>query len=182
MINLHNYNLNTIKFNLYKKLNYSNIHKVPKLIKIVINTGLGLKAQNKIYLNKVINEMRLIFGQHPIITLTKKSIANFKIRKDVPIGLKITLRKKLMYAFFEKLIKLVFPTIKDFNGLMKKHFDSYGNYNISIKNQLLFPEVNFEDIDTERGYNISIITTAQTQVEGFFLLKEFGFPFEYNDY
>ncbi len=156
---------------------YKNKHQVPKIKKIIINTGLGLNAQNKIFLQKTIEELRTISGQHPIIMLAKKSIAGFKIRKDMPLGLMVTLRRNKMYSFLEKFIKLVLPRIRDFNGLNKKNFDLFGNYNLGITEQLIFPEIDFNNVEQKRGYNINIITTAKTSFEGFILLKELGMPF-----
>lgn len=163
---------------LYKEYNYSNIHLVPKLEKIVINAGLGLKAQNKNFLQKAIEEIRIITGQHPKTILSKKSIASFKLREHLLIGLVVTLRKDKMYAFLEKLIKLVFPRIRDFQGLNPLSFDKNGNYNLGISDQLIFPEIDYVNVDQMRGYNISIITTSKNLNESFTLLKELGLPFK----
>ena len=163
---------------LYKEYNYSNIHLVPKIDKIVINAGLGLKAQNKIFLQKAVEEMRLITGQHPKTIQSKKSIAGFKLREDLLIGLVVTLRKNKMYAFLEKLIKLVFPRIRDFQGLNPLSFDKNGNYNLGIADQLIFPEIDYINVDQLRGYNISIVTTTLKLNENFTLLKELGLPFK----
>lgn len=170
--------LNIVIPKLITKFKYTNKHQVPTFKKIVINAGLGLNAQNKLFLQKAIEEFRLISGQHPIIKLAKKSIANFKLRTNVPLGLLVTLRRKKMYAFLEKLIKIVLPRIQDFHGLSQKSFDNYGNYNFGISDQLIFPEIKYENVEQKRGFNISIITTAKTNSEGFFLLKKLGFPFK----
>lgn len=162
---------------LEKKFQYQNKHQIPKIEKIIISSGLGLNAQNKNFLQKSIEEIRLITGQQPIVTKAKKSIAGFKIREGMPLGLVVTLRKEKMYAFLEKFIKLVLPRIRDFRGLSPKNFDKYGNYSIGISEQLVFPEIDFDNVEQKRGFNINIVTTAQTEEESYFLLKELGFPF-----
>ena len=156
---------------------YKNIHRVPKIEKIIISSSLGLNAQNKLYLQNAIEEFRLISGQQPVLTKAKKSIAGFKIRKGAPIGLFVTLRREKMYAFLEKLIKVVLPRIRDFRGLRKNSFDTNGNYNLGIKEQLVFPEISYESVERVRGFSITIVTNAKNKTEGFFLLKEFGVPF-----
>ena len=143
----------------------------------MINTGLGLNALNKASLNKAIEEVRLISGQQPVITLAKKSIAGFKIRKGIPIGVKVTLRRKKMEAFFEKLIRIILPNTKDFRGMSPEHFDSKGNYNFGIEDQSVFPEIDYDLIEQKRGVNISIVTQAQSVSEGKLLLECLGFPF-----
>ena len=162
--------------NLIKHFGYQNIHQVPKLGKIQINQGLGIDGQNNKMLQKSINELKLITGQQPIVTKAKKSIAGFKVREDMILGLTVTLRQEKMYIFLEKLIHLVLPRIRDFRGLSVKGFDRDGNYNFGLREQLVFPEISYEDVDQIRGFNISIITTAKTRNEGVILLKEFGFP------
>nr|YP_011002448.1 50S ribosomal protein L5 [Undaria peterseniana]WAL33239.1 50S ribosomal protein L5 [Undaria peterseniana] len=162
--------------NLVKQFNYKNNHQVPKLVKIQLNRGLGVDGQNNKTLQKSIDEMRLITGQQPILTKAKKSIAGFKVREEMVLGITVTLRSKKMYAFLEKLIHLVLPRIRDFRGLSLKGFDRNGNYNFGLKEQLVFPEISYENVDQIKGFNISIVTTAQTKIEGIALLKEFGFP------
>lgn len=166
-----------IKSTLKQKFKYDNDHQIPKLVKIQINRGLGLAAQNKTILQKSIEEIRLITGQQPIITKAKKSIAGFKTREGMDLGLTVTLRNDFMYSFLEKLINLVLPRIRDFRGLSPDSFDDYGNYNLGLREQLVFPEIDYNMIDQLRGYNISIVTTAKTPEEGRLLLQEFGFPF-----
>jgi large subunit ribosomal protein L5 len=161
---------------LIEKFNYKNIHQIPKVEKVQINTGLGLNAQNKLFLQKAIEEIRLITGQQPIVTNSKKAIAGFKIREGIPLGLTVTLRKEKMYSFLERFIKLVLPRIRDFRGLNPTNFDSYGNYNLGISDQSVFPEIDFE-VDASRGFNITIVTTSKNREEGFILLKELGVPF-----
>jgi large subunit ribosomal protein L5 len=177
MINLKELYFKHIITNLQKKFQYKNIHQIPKLKKIQINSGLGLNAQNRIFLQKAIEEIRIITGQQPIITKAKNSISSFKIRKDMPLGVTVTLRKEKMYSFLERLIKLVLPRIRDFHGLNPKSFDNQGNFNFGITDQSIFPEINIEDIEQKRGYNITIVTTAINKNESFFLLKELGVPF-----
>lgn len=163
---------------LKEKFGYENPHQIPKIIKIQVNRGLGLAAQNKTILQKSVEEVRLITGQQPIITRAKKSIAGFKIREDMELGVTVTLRKEKMYSFLERLINLVLPRVRDFRGLDDKAFDRFGNYNFGILEQLVFPEISYNIIDQSRGYNITIVTTAKTPAEGYELLNEFGFPFK----
>lgn len=157
---------------------YTNIHQVPKLVKITINRGVGEAAQNTKAIDKSIEEFLYITGQKPIITRSKKAIAGFKIRENIPIGLKVTLRKEKMYDFLNKLINLSLPRIRDFRGINSENFDGRGNYNLGLKEQIIFPEINYDQIDKIRGLNITIVTTAQTDKEGFILLKGLGMPFK----
>jgi len=163
---------------LTEKFGYENPHQLPKIVKIQVNRGLGLAAQNKTVLQKSVEELRVITGQQPIITRAKKSIAGFKIREEMELGLTVTLRKEKMYSFLERLINLVLPRVRDFRGLDDNAFDRFGNYNFGIIEQLVFPEISYNMIDQSRGYNISIVTTAKTPAEGYALLDEFGFPFK----
>lgn len=163
---------------LTEKFGYKNPHQLPKIIKIQVNRGLGLAAQNKTILQKSVEELRLITGQQPLVTRAKKSIAGFKIREEMELGVTVTLRKEKMYSFLERLINLVLPRVRDFRGLDDKAFDRFGNYNFGILEQLVFPEISYNIIDQSRGYNITIVTTAKTPAEGFALLDEFGFPFK----
>lgn len=177
MNNLKNDYKNLVIPKLVEEFQYKNIHEIPKLEKIHISSGLGLNAQNRAFLQKAIEEIRLITGQQPIVTKSKKSIAGFKIRENVPLGLTVTLRREKMYSFLERFIKLVLPRIRDFRGLNPKNFDKYGNYNLGISDQAVFPDIDFETVDQKRGFNITIVTTAKNAAEGFFLLKELGVPF-----
>ena len=163
---------------LIKHFNYKNIHEIPKLVKITINRGIGEAANNSKILDKSIDEFMLITGQKPIITKSKKSIAGFKIRDNVPIGLKVTLRKEKMYEFLNKLINLSLPRIRDFRGISKQQFDGRGNYNLGLKEQIIFPEIEYDQIDKVRGINITIVTTAKTDQDSLELLKGFGMPFK----
>lgn len=167
-----------IKSNLQQEFSYKNVHEIPKITKIVINRGLGEASQNSKIIDLSLQEFMLISGQRPIITRSKKAIAGFKIREHVPVGMTVTLRKNRMYNFLNKLINLALPRIRDFRGISKQHFDGNGNYNIGIKEQLIFPEIEYDLIDKIRGLNITIVTTAKTDLEGFSLLKGFGMPFQ----
>nr|YP_010619516.1 Ribosomal protein L5 [Xiphosiphonia pinnulata]WAX03529.1 Ribosomal protein L5 [Xiphosiphonia pinnulata] len=162
---------------LLKEFNYQNVHEVPKLVKITINRGIGEAAQNNKAIDKSIEEFSYITGQKPVITKTKKSIAGFKIRDNIPIGLKVTLRREKMYNFLNKLINLSLPRIRDFRGISPQQFDGRGNYNLGLKEQIIFPEISYEQIDKIRGMNITIITTAKNDKESLSLLKKFGMPF-----
>ena len=177
MNNLKQKYLDTVIPKMKEQFSYKNIHQVPKITKISVSCGLGLNAQNRAFLQKAIDEIRLITGQHPILTSAKKSIAGFKIREGVPLGLVVTLRGEKMYAFLERFIKLVLPRIRDFRGLDPRQFDRYGNYNVGISEQLVFPEIKYDDVEQRRGFNITIVTTATTQREGFELLDSIGMPF-----
>lgn len=166
----------TIIQNLNQKFNYKNIHQVPKIVKIQVNRGLGIDAQNNSILKKSVDEFRVITGQQPVITKAKKSIAGFKVREEMTLGVTVTLRGEKMFSFLEKLIHLVLPRIRDFRGLSAKGFDRDGNFNFGLREQLVFPEINYDTVDQTRGFNITIVTTAKTKNEGLALLKEFGFP------
>jgi len=162
--------------NLFQKLNFTNKHQVPKIIKIQINRGLGNEAQNNSLLKKSIEEFRAITGQQPIVTKAKKSIATFKVREDMNLGVTVTLRGEKMYSFLEKLIHLVLPRIRDFRGLSSKGFDRNGNFNFGLREQLVFPEISYDTVDQTRGLNITIVTSSKTKNESIALLKEFSFP------
>jgi large subunit ribosomal protein L5 len=162
--------------NLFQKLNFTNKHQVPKIIKIQINRGLGSEAQNNSLLKKSIEEFRAITGQQPIVTKAKKSIATFKVREDMNLGVTVTLRGEKMYSFLEKLIHLVLPRIRDFRGLSSKGFDRNGNFNFGLREQLVFPEISYDTVDQTRGLNITIVTSSKTKNESIALLKEFSFP------
>jgi large subunit ribosomal protein L5 len=177
MTDLKNHYLKNVIPKLKEEFKYSNIHQIPKIEKIQISSGLGLNAQNRIFLQKATEEIRLITGQQPILTISKNSIAGFKIREGMPLGLTVTLRREKMYAFLEKFIKLVLPRIRDFRGLNPNQFDRHGNYNLGISEQLVFPEIDYDSVEQRRGFNITIVTTAKNPSEGFFLLKELGVPF-----
>jgi large subunit ribosomal protein L5 len=181
MSNLKNDYLSTVVPKLVEEFKYENKHRIPKIEKIQISAGLGLNAQNRVFLQKATEEIRLITGQQPVLTLAKNSVAGFKIREGMPLGLTVTLRRAKMYAFLEKFIKLVLPRIRDFRGLNPNNFDKHGNYNLGISEQLVFPEIDYDSVDQRRGLNITIVTSAKNATEGFFLLKELGVPFAKNE-
>jgi len=177
MSNLKNDYLTSVVPKLMEEFKYKNIHQIPKIEKINVSAGLGLNAQNRVFLQKATEEIRQITGQHPVLTIAKKSIAGFKVREGMPLGLTVTLRREKMYAFLEKFIKLVLPRIRDFRGLNPTNFDKNGNYNLGISEQLVFPEIDYDSVDQRRGFNITIVTSAKNPAEGLFLLKELGVPF-----
>ena len=162
---------------LMKKFNYSSKMQIPVLKKIVINEGLGDATQDKKIIDKAIEELTAITGQKAVATLSKKDIANFKVRKKMPIGVRVTLRRERMYEFLEELIRVALPRIRDFKGIESK-LDGRGNYLLGIKEQIIFPEINIDSVDRLNGMNITFVTTAQTDEEGYALLKEFGLPFK----
>jgi large subunit ribosomal protein L5 len=165
---------------LMDQFKYTNIHQVPKLVKVTVNRGLGEASQNAKALDSSINEIGIITGQKPVVTRAKKAIAGFKIRKGVPVGVMVTLRGDRMYDFLDRLINLALPRIRDFRGISPKSFDGRGNYSLGLREQLIFPEIEYDSIDQIRGMDISIITTANTDEEGRALLKEMGMPFRDN--
>jgi len=164
---------------LMKDFNYKNIMEVPKIEKIVINMGLGEAIQNVKILDSAADEMATISGQKPVITKAKKSIATFKLRQGMPIGCMVTLRKERMYEFLDRLVNVALPRVRDFKGVSAKGFDGKGNYSLGIKEQLIFPEINYDKVDKIKGMNISIVTTAKSDEEGRALLKLLGMPFRY---
>ena len=161
-----------------KKFGYKNVMEVPKLDKIVINMGVGEAKENAKLLDAAIADMELITGQKAIATKAKKSVANFKIREGMPIGCKVTLRGDNMYTFIDKLFNIALPRVRDFKGVSKNSFDGRGNYSMGIKEQLIFPEINYDKVDTIKGMNIVFTTTAKTDEEAAALLKGLGLPFE----
>jgi len=163
-----------------KCFNYSNIMQIPRLKKITLNMGVGEAANDKKVMGCALEDLSKISGQKPVITLSRKSIASFKIRAGWPIGCMVTLRGKRMYEFFDRLISIVIPRIRDFRGLNSKSFDGRGNYSLGIKEQIVFPEIEYDKIDNLRGLDITITTSAQTDQEGKMLLSAFGFPLRDN--
>ncbi len=162
---------------LMKEFNYRNIMEVPKLEKVVINMGLGEAIQNAKVLDSAQSELGAITGQKPVVTKAKKSIANFKLRAGMPIGCKVTLRRNRMYEFFDRLVNVALPRIRDFKGVSGKCFDGRGNYALGIREQIIFPEIDYDKIDKIKGMNIVITTTAKSDEEGKALLKMMGMPF-----
>ena len=163
---------------LKEKFNYKNVHQIPKLEKVVINMGVGEAVQNAKILDGAVEELTKIAGQRPVVTRAKKSIATYKLRAGMPIGCMVTLRGEKMYDFLQKLINVTLPRIRDFRGVSAKSFDGRGNYSLGIKEQLLFPEIKYDDVTVVKGMNISIITTANTDDEARELLAQLGMPFK----
>lgn len=162
---------------LMEKFNYKNIMQVPKLEKIIINIGVGEAKDNPKVLESAVKDLTTISGQKPIVTKAKKSVANFKIREGMKIGCKVTLRGQKMYDFLDKLMNVALPRVRDFRGVSLKSFDGRGNYALGLKEQLIFPEIEYDDIDALRGMNISIVTTARTDEEAKTFLELMGMPF-----
>ena len=162
---------------LMKQFNYSSSMQIPALKKIVINQGLGIAPADKKIIDVAINELTAITGQKAVATVSKKDVANFKLRKKMPIGVMVTLRRERMYEFLEKLVRVALPRIRDFKGIESK-FDGRGNYTLGIQEQIIFPEINIDTIDRILGMNITFVTSAPTDEEGYALLKEFGLPFK----
>ena len=161
-----------------KKFGYKNVMEVPKLTKVTINMGLGEAKENPKILESAVKEIGQITGQKPVITKAKKSIANFKVRQGMPVGAKVTLRGDNMYVFVDKLFNISLPRVRDFKGVSKNSFDGRGNYSMGIKEQLIFPEINYDEVDTIKGMNIVFTTTAKTDEEAAELLRLLGMPFE----
>lgn len=164
--------------NLMKEFNYSSVMEVPKIDKIVVNMGVGDAVQNSKVLDNAVEELTLITGQKPLITKAKKSVATFRLREGMPIGSKVTLRGERMYEFLDKLISVSLPRVRDFHGVSKKAFDGRGNYTLGIKEQLIFPEIDYDKVSKVRGMDIVIVTTANTDEEARALLTQFGMPFQ----
>ena len=167
----------TIAPSLQKQFNYSSSMQIPVLKKIVINQGLGDATQDKKIIDVAINEISSITGQKAVATYSRKDIANFKLRKKMPIGVMVTLRRERMYEFLEKLVRIALPRIRDFKGIESK-FDGRGNYTLGVSEQIIFPEINLDQIDRIQGMNITFVTSAKTDEEGYALLKGFGLPFK----
>ncbi|EKQ52145.1 MULTISPECIES: 50S ribosomal protein L5 [unclassified Clostridium] len=160
-----------------EKFGYKNVMEVPKLEKIVINMGVGEAKENQKVLESAVNDLTLIAGQKPVLTRAKKSVANFKIRENMPLGCKVTLRKANMFEFADKLMSIALPRVRDFRGVSSKAFDGRGNYSLGIKEQLIFPEIEYDKIDKVRGMDIIFVTTANTDEEARELLRFLGMPF-----
>jgi large subunit ribosomal protein L5 len=168
----------TILPELMKQFSYKSIMQAPRLTKITLNMGVSGAVADKKVLQSAVGDMEKIAGQKPVITLARKSIAGFKIRDDMPIGCKVTLRSDRMYEFLDRLISVAIPRVRDFRGLSSKSFDGSGNYSMGVKEQIIFPEIDYDKIDALRGMDITITTTARTNEEGLALLKLFNFPFK----
>ena len=168
----------SVRQTLSEQFQYTNTHEVPALTKIVINRGVGDAAQNAKLLESFSNELTVLSGQVPVVKRAKKAIAGFKVREDMPIGLCVTLRGERMYAFYDRLVNLALPRIRDFQGISPKCFDGHGNFNLGLTEQLMFPELNYDSIDQVCGMDISIVTSSNTDQEGHALLKALGMPFK----
>ena len=169
---------NEVVKSLMEKFNYSSKMQAPKIEKIVLNIGVGDAVSNSKLLDEAVNELTLISGQKPVITRAKKSIAGFKLREVAPIGCKVTLRGERMYEFLDKLVNISLPRVRDFRGVSNNSFDGRGNYTLGIKEQLIFPEINFDKVNKLRGMDIVFVTTAKTDEEGHELLAQLGMPFK----
>ncbi|NLO12020.1 MAG: 50S ribosomal protein L5 [Candidatus Cloacimonetes bacterium] len=163
---------------LQKHFNYKNPHQVPRMVKIIVSMGVGEATQNKALLDNAVKDIEQITGRKAIVTRARKSISNFKLREGMPIGCKVTLRGEVMYEFYDRLTSIVIPRIRDFRGINTDSFDGRGNFSMGIKEQTVFPEIEYDKVDTIRGLNITIVTTAHTDEESRQLLKELGMPFK----
>ena len=178
MTRLEQYYRETVAKDLQAQFGYSSVMEIPRVTKITVNMGIGEASQDKKIIDHATSDMSLITGQKPIVTLAKKAIAGFKLREDMPIGCKVTLRRDKMYEFMDRLINFAIPRIRDFRGLSAKAFDGQGNYNMGISEQIAFPEIDYDKIDKLRGMNICFTTTARNAEEGRALLSAFQFPFK----
>lgn len=169
--------LNEITPALMQKFNYTSVMQVPKIEKVVINMGVGEAVSNSKILDVAVEELRIISGQKPVVTRAKKSIAGFKLRENMPIGVKVTLRGERMYHFLDKLFNISLPRVRDFRGVSTKAFDGRGNYTLGLKEQLIFPEIEYDKVDKVRGMDIVIVTTAKSDEESRELLTQLGMPF-----
>ena len=177
MSRLQNYYKDTVVPQLQEKFSYSNVMEVPRLTKITINMGVGEAVGDKKVMDRAVGDMTAIAGQKPIVTYARKSVASFKIRDGWPVGCKVTLRRDRMYEFLDRLVNVAIPRIRDFRGLNRRSFDGRGNYSMGVKEQIMFPEIDYDQIDMIRGMDITITTTAKTDEEALALLQAFSFPF-----
>jgi large subunit ribosomal protein L5 len=177
MSELQNHYAEQIAPKLKEKFGFKNVHQIPRLKKIVLNMGLGEAIQNIKILDSAVEELMIIAGQKPVVTGAKKSIAAFKLREGMPIGVMVTLRRQKMYDFFYKLVNIALPRVRDFRGISAKAFDGSGNYSMGIKEHIIFPEIDYDKIDKIKGMNISIVTSAETDEQGRELLTMMGMPF-----
>jgi large subunit ribosomal protein L5 len=176
MSRLQEYYRDTVVPELMKKLSLSNVMQVPRISKITLNMGLGEAIQDKKVIDAAVKDLTLISGQKPVVTIARKSVASFKLRDGMPIGAKVTLRSERMYEFLDRLINIAAPRVRDFRGLSPKSFDGRGNYSVGVREQIIFPEVDYDKIDAIRGLDITITTTAKNDEEGKALLQAFNFP------
>lgn len=177
MARLREYYVSKIRPELMSQFGYSNMFEVPRLEKIVINMGVGEAVQDSKRINAAVEELTRISGQRPVVTRAKKSIAGYKLREGMPIGVKVTLRRERMFEFLDRLVNIALPRVRDFRGLNPKSFDGRGNFSMGVKEQIVFPEIDYDKVDTIRGMDIIVVTTAKTDDEARELLKRFQFPF-----
>ncbi|MDP2783216.1 MAG: 50S ribosomal protein L5 [Sulfurimicrobium sp.] len=178
MARLHDFYRDTVAKQLIEQFGYKSVMEVPRIEKITLNMGVGEAVADKKVMEHAVGDMQKIAGQKPVVTNAKKSIAGFKIREGYPVGCKVTLRKERMYEFLDRLVTVAIPRIRDFRGISGKSFDGRGNYNMGVREQIIFPEIEYEKIDALRGMNITITTTAKTDEEARALLAAFSFPFK----
>ena len=178
MAKLHDFYKDSVVAELAKQFNYKSVMQVPRIDKITLNMGLGEAVADKKVLENATADMQAIAGQKPIVTVARKSVAGFKIREGYPIGCKVTLRGERMWEFFERLVSIAIPRIRDFRGLNPKSFDGRGNFSMGVREQIIFPEIDFDKVDKIRGMDITITTSAQTDAEAHALLSAFNFPFK----
>jgi large subunit ribosomal protein L5 len=178
MARLHDFYRDTVAKQLIEQFGYKSVMEVPRIEKITLNMGVGEAVADKKVMEHAVGDMQKIAGQKPVVTNAKKSIAGFKIREGYPVGCKVTLRKERMYEFLDRLVTVAIPRIRDFRGISAKSFDGRGNYNMGVREQIIFPEIEYEKIDALRGMNITITTTAKTDEEARALLAAFSFPFK----
>ncbi len=176
MSRLQEYYRDTVVPELMQELSLSNVMQVPRISKITLNMGLGEAIQDKKVIEAAVKDLELISGQKPVVTIARKSVASFKLRDGMPIGAKVTLRAERMYEFLDRLINIAAPRVRDFRGLSPKSFDGRGNYSVGVREQIIFPEIDYDKIDAIRGMDITITTTAKNDEEGKALLKAFNFP------
>jgi large subunit ribosomal protein L5 len=178
MSRLHTYYKETVVPELKEKLSLGNVMEVPKITKITLNMGVGAAVTDKKVMDRAVGDMTAIAGQKPLVRLARKSVASFKIRDGWPVGCKVTLRREKMYEFLDRLVNVAIPRIRDFRGLNRKSFDGRGNYSMGVKEQIMFPEVDYDQIDVIRGLDITITTDARNDTEALALLQAFNFPFK----
>lgn len=177
MARLQEYYRNEVVGKLKEKFAYDNVMQVPRVQKITVNMGVGEAVTDKKVIENAVSDLMKITGQRPIVTKARKSVASFKIRDGYPIGCKVTLRRDRMYEFLDRLVNVALPRVRDFRGISRKAFDGFGNYNLGVQEQIIFPEINYDRVDAVRGMDIAITTTAASDDEGRALLEAFGFPF-----
>jgi large subunit ribosomal protein L5 len=177
MADLHRHYIDNIRPSLMEQFSYKNVMEVPRLVKITLNMGVGEAVGDKKIMDNAVNDMMLISGQKPVVNNARKSEAGFKIREGYPVGCKVTLRGARMFEFLERLVGIAIPRMRDFRGLNPRSFDGRGNFSMGVTEQIIFPEVDYDKIDTIRGMDITVTTTARTNAEGLALLKAFSFPF-----